>query len=79
MALLERGRLDLDDAAARWLPEFRPRTADGVDHVMTVRHLLTHTAGLGYGFNQPADGSYRRAGVSDGLDDSCHCFEHMRI
>ena len=38
----ERGRLDLDDPVARHLPEF---AANGKDKV-TVRHLLTHTAGL---------------------------------
>jgi CubicO group peptidase (beta-lactamase class C family) len=39
MKLAERGRLNLDDDVARWLPAFRGR---GV----TLRHLLTHRAGL---------------------------------
>jgi CubicO group peptidase (beta-lactamase class C family) len=68
MALVERGRLNLDDPVTRWLPDFRPRTPEGAAPVVTVRHLLTHTAGLSYGFMQPDDGSYHRAGVSDGLD-----------
>ncbi len=67
MALVERGTLDLDDAVSQWLPEFRPRTPDGKEAVITVRQLLTHTAGLSYGFFQPDDGAYHRAGVSDGL------------
>jgi CubicO group peptidase (beta-lactamase class C family) len=43
---------------------------DGSSPVVTVRHLLTHTAGLSYGFYEPEDGPYHRAGVSDGLDRS---------
>jgi CubicO group peptidase (beta-lactamase class C family) len=70
MALVERGALGLDDAITRWLPEFRPRTADGAEPVITVRHLLTHTAGLSYSFFQPDGGPYYQAGVSDGLDSS---------
>jgi len=34
-----------------------------------VRHLLTHTAGLNYGFEEKPDGAYHRLKVSDGLDD----------
>lgn len=67
MALIERGALGLDDAVVRWLPDFRPKLADGREAAITVRQLLTHTAGLTYGLLQPPDGSYHRAGVSDGL------------
>lgn len=67
MALIERGALGLDDPVVRWLPEFRPKLEDGRDAVITVRQLLTHTAGLTYGFLQPFDGSYHRARVSDGI------------
>ncbi len=67
VALIERGRLGLDDAVTRWLPDFRPRTRDGAEPVITVRQLMTHTAGLTYSIFQPADGEYRRAGVSDGI------------
>ena len=43
LALLwQRGLLDLDDPVCRHLPEF---AANGTA-VVTVRHLLTHTAGL---------------------------------
>ncbi len=48
MALVEDGRLTLDDRVRRWVPQF---TGGGKDSV-TVRHLLTHTAGV-------------RAGASD--------------
>lgn len=66
--LVERGALSLDDAITRWLPEFRP-SFEGCPATITVRHLLTHTSGLGYGFLEPpGDGPYQAARVSDGLD-----------
>jgi CubicO group peptidase (beta-lactamase class C family) len=40
--LWEQGRLDLDDVVARHIPEF---ATTGKEHV-TIRHLLTHTAGF---------------------------------
>ena len=67
LALVERGRLNLDDEVTRWLPDFRPKMLDGSAAVITVRQLLTHTAGLSYSFFQPSGGPYERAGVSDGL------------
>lgn len=68
LRLVEQGRIDLDDPVTRWLPDFTPRLADGGKVVIRVRHLLTHTSGLGYGLNEDEDGPYFRAGVSDGLD-----------
>jgi CubicO group peptidase (beta-lactamase class C family) len=41
---------------------------DGQQPTITVRHLPTHTAGLNYGFKEPADGPYHQARVSDGLE-----------
>lgn len=65
---VEQGKIQLDDPVTRWLPEFRPALSDGHRPIITVRHLLTHTAGLNYGFKEPADGPYHRAHVSDGLE-----------
>ena len=70
LALVGQHRLGLDDLVARWLPYFAPRLPDGMVAAMTVRHLLTHTAGLDYGFFQPPGGAYAQAGVSDGMDAS---------
>lgn len=68
LALAEQGVLRLDDAVEKFIAAFRPRLADGVTPPVTIRHLMTHTSGLAYGFAQGADGPYLRAGVSDGLD-----------
>jgi len=70
LALVGQQRLGLDDRVTRWLPYFAPRQPDGSVAPITVRHLLTHTAGLDYGFFQPPGGAYARAGVSDGMDAS---------
>jgi len=69
LALTERGVIALEDPVTRFLPEFLPRTADGKTPQITVRHLLTHTAGLTYKlFEKGKDGPYQRANVSDGMD-----------
>ncbi len=68
LVLVGQGRLGLDHDVRTYLPDFRPRIPDGRVPAITVRHLLTHTSGLGYGFLEPADGPYHRAGISDGMD-----------
>jgi methyl acetate hydrolase len=63
MMLVEEGKVDLDAPASKYLPALaNPRVitswnaADGTytavpaKNAMTVRQLLTHTSGLGYGF-----------------------------
>jgi CubicO group peptidase (beta-lactamase class C family) len=75
MMLYEEGAFDLADPIARWLPAFeRPRVYSGgpaadpgtvpAAEPIRVRHLLTHTAGLTYGFHRvhPVDEMYRAAG-----------------
>jgi CubicO group peptidase (beta-lactamase class C family) len=68
LRLVERGAISLSDPVTRFLPTFRPALPGGEIPIITLRHLVTHTAGLSYGFLQPPDGSYHRAGVSDGVD-----------
>jgi CubicO group peptidase (beta-lactamase class C family) len=70
LVLVAQDRLKLDDRVDRWLPEFQPRLENGETAAMTVRHLMTHTAGLTYRFFQEEGGSYEQAGVSDGMDQS---------
>ncbi|MES9525546.1 serine hydrolase domain-containing protein [Streptomyces capoamus] len=76
LLLAEEGRLSLDDPLERHLPAFadprvhvggsgpgvRTRPAAGP---ILVRHLLTHTAGLTFGFyhRHPVDALYREAGL----------------
>lgn len=67
LSLVESGVIGLDDPVIRWLPDFQP-AFQGQVPTITLRHLLTHTAGLTYGFMQPDDGPYLKLGVSDGMD-----------
>jgi CubicO group peptidase (beta-lactamase class C family) len=68
LALMEQGKISLDDPVTKWMPEFQPKLPDGRDAVITIRQLLTHTAGLSYSYFESVDGPYHRANISDGLD-----------
>ena len=63
MQLIEQGRFGLDDPVEKYLPAFaRLQVFESFDgatgtyrlrpatRIATVRHLMTHTSGLGYGF-----------------------------
>jgi CubicO group peptidase (beta-lactamase class C family) len=67
VAAIEQGLMSLRDPVAQWLPDFQPSLPDGRRPLITVWHLLTHTAGLDYGF-QPNGSAYREAQISNGLD-----------
>jgi CubicO group peptidase (beta-lactamase class C family) len=68
MGLIEDNAMGLEDLVTRWLPDFRPRLTSGMVPAITVRQLLTHTAGLSYRSFEPADSAYHSLNVSDGLD-----------
>ena len=68
MRLIEDGRIGLDEAVTCWLPDFKPRLPDGRIPTITVRHLLTHTAGLSYRTFEKSDSPYHALDISDGLD-----------
>ncbi len=70
LRLMDMGRLTARDPVTRWLPDFTPAMPDGRRPVITVDQLMSHMAGLDYPFNQPPDGPYARAGVSDGIGDT---------
>ena len=69
MILYEEGKLQLDDPVDKYLPAFKNQKVliDGqlVDatHAITIRELMSHTAGLTYGIfgNSPIDQKYRIA------------------
>ena len=69
MMLWEEGKFKLDDPISKYIPEFTDMqilesfnendssyTAKPAEREITIRHLLTHTAGLGYGL---IDGDHR--------------------
>lgn len=68
LALLEDGVIELDAPVTRYLPDFRPRLADGAEPVITLRHLMTHTSGLTYDFMEPPESAYHATGISNGFD-----------
>ena len=86
MQLVEQGKISLDDPASKFLPGFDELTVmkiDGDDpeeiparREITIRDLLSHTAGLTYGFfgDTEVDMEYRRQGVlimDTDLEDMC--------
>lgn len=81
MMLWEEGKFRLDDPISKYIPEFKnPQVLDSLiekdstfvtikaDKEITIRHLITHTSGIGYGF---IDGDerfkkiYTKAGIID--------------
>ncbi|HSK20552.1 MAG TPA: serine hydrolase domain-containing protein [Longimicrobiales bacterium] len=77
LKLVEQRMIALEDPVAKYIPAFSGvrvhvgGSADAPvlqdpDSVMRIRHLLTHTAGLGYGLHEtPVDTLYRRAALFD--------------
>jgi CubicO group peptidase (beta-lactamase class C family) len=66
MMLVDEGKLKLDDDVAKYLPKYKEplvissfNDADAsyetrpAKRPITIRHLLTHTSGIGYGFASP--------------------------
>ncbi|MCG8585437.1 MAG: beta-lactamase family protein, partial [Pirellulales bacterium] len=62
MMLWEEGKFRLDDPISKWIPEFKDAgvlkdydedagtwTTEPANKPITIRHLLTHTSGIGYG------------------------------
>lgn len=81
MMLWEEGKFGLDDPISKFIPEFKNptvltgfRMADSTyttkpaAREITIRHLLTHTSGLGYGVidgDERFKAIYKKAGVTD--------------
>jgi CubicO group peptidase (beta-lactamase class C family) len=48
MMLQDDGKLSVDDPVGKYVPELAHlKTADGVEHVVTLKQMLTHTSGMG--------------------------------
>jgi CubicO group peptidase (beta-lactamase class C family) len=70
LTLVDEGRIGLDDPVSRFLPEFATLRVHGdsgrvqpARRAVTVRDLLRHTSGMGYGYADP----YQAALVAQGL------------
>ena len=82
MMLYEEGKWRLEDPVSRYIPGFAKlkvyagENADGTPKLedarrpMTMRELMTHTAGFGYTINNvnPVDKLYRQQGVLDSVE-----------
>jgi CubicO group peptidase (beta-lactamase class C family) len=68
MRMIELGKFGLDTSVTDFLSDFKPKAPDGSTPTITMRHLLTHTAGLSYDFLQPPEGPYNTIPVSAGID-----------
>lgn len=81
MMLWEEGKFKLDDPISKYIPEFaNPRILSGFRYAdssyssrpspreITIRHLITHTSGIGYGVidgNEQMKMIYQKAGIVD--------------
>ena len=54
LQLRDAGRLQLDDPVAKWIPELKLAKVEPQSPAITIRHLLTHTAGI----PREVDGGY---------------------
>lgn len=81
MMLWEEGHFRLDDPISKWVPEFKnPQVLENYNYTagtyttvpakreITIRHLLTHSSGIGYGLIDRDERMrliYKKAGITD--------------
>ena len=60
MLLVDEGKLSLDEPASKWLPELEKVIVEGgakPEKAITLRMLLSHTAGIAFPSRKPTDGA----------------------
>lgn len=60
MLLVDEGKLSLDEPASKWLPDLAEVTVAGgakLEKAITLRMLLSHTAGIAFPPRKPTDGA----------------------
>ena len=60
MTLVDEGKLALDEPASKWMPELAQVTVEGgaaPEKAITLRMLLSHTAGIAFPPRKPTDGA----------------------
>jgi CubicO group peptidase (beta-lactamase class C family) len=93
LSLMEEGKIGLGDPVSRFIPEFRSTTVmvDGqavpARRQITIRDLLTHTAGISYGTQPQVADAYQRVGLgpaagmgwytADKDEDVCETMERL--
>ncbi|MFY0653713.1 MAG: beta-lactamase family protein [Cyclobacteriaceae bacterium] len=82
LQLYEQGKLNVNDPISKYIPEFaNPTVLESVNETdttwstkpaereITIRHLLTHTSGIAYGFANPKMGMiYKKLSILDGAN-----------
>lgn len=78
MILVDEGKLSLDEPASKWMPELgRMKKADGSapQTAITLRMLLSHTAGIAFPPRKATDGAISLKAYVDGLVKAPLAFE----
>ena len=78
MMMYEEGKLALDEPVSKYLPGYETRpvvasfdasngtvTTRPASRPVTIRHLLTHTSGIGYSFSSPVLAALEKSGTRD--------------
>lgn len=93
LQLLEQGKLSLDDPVSNYIAEFKDPvlltglnpdssfTYEPAKNEITIQHLLTHTSGIGYGFQSDLyNALVVKNGISEGFEErNIETIENARL